>query len=202
MKKKLLWLFIIISVALLNYTAAKVVRDVLLDMFPVLTPQIAVSLPWLFGTGLLALLWCKDSGLLLRWEEFILHKISLLKYVGTVLLGLVLFIAFGFTDYFNAVKFPIVFFIVTPIAEELLFRGWMYGQVQKWQLGSPIVISAILFGLHHLQYFSYGLSGFAIFQVMYTIALGLLFGKMRQLSGSIYLGILIHIIINAVTVLF
>ncbi len=121
-------------------------------------------------------------------------------YSGLIILGLLIFVLLGQTKYFHLVKYPVIFFIVTPIAEELIFRGFVFRVFEKVSTSSPVVFSAVLFGLHHLQYTNYSLTTFAIFQVAYTFVLGLLLGKVRKLSGSIYIGILLHIIINLVSV--
>jgi membrane protease YdiL (CAAX protease family) len=79
---------------------------------------------------------------------------------------------------------------VTPIGEEILFRGFLF---RGW-LRSPrdvwpvIIVSSLLWALIHVQY-----DWYAIGQVF---AFGLLLGWIRWASGSTILTILLHALIN------
>jgi CAAX protease family protein len=80
--------------------------------------------------------------------------------------------------------------VVTPIGEEILFRGFLF---RGW-LRSPrdvwpvIVVTSLLWALIHVQY-----DWYVIGQVF---AFGLLLGWMRWASGSTVLTILLHALIN------
>ena len=163
---------------------------------------VSVSLAWSLIALFLTLFSLKDSGLRFNLKQIVKDRNKILFLTALVLLGLLLFVFLGITKYFHSVMYPIVFFLVTPIVEEIIFRGWIYGQIEKFKFGSPIIISSLLFGFHHLQYFDYRLTLFAIFQIFYTFVLGLLLARIRKLSGSIYLGLVIHILINFITLKF
>jgi len=80
--------------------------------------------------------------------------------------------------------------VVTPIGEEILFRGFLF----RGLLRSPrdvwpvIVVSSLLWALIHVQY-----DWYVIGQVF---AFGLLLGWIRWASGSTILAILLHALIN------
>ncbi len=87
--------------------------------------------------------------------------------------------------------------IMAPIAEEIIFRGWLYGKMRnqlleripEW-LGiiiSTLVVS-ILFGVIHMQW-NVGVNVFALSVVLCVL---------REITGTIYAGILTHMIKNGV----
>ena len=80
--------------------------------------------------------------------------------------------------------------VVTPIGEELLFRGflfrgWLRTPRDVWPV---IILSALLFALIHVQYDWY-VTG-------QVLAFGVLLGWMRWATGSTLLTILLHGVIN------
>jgi len=88
---------------------------------------------------------------------------------------------------------PLLWFVVvvaTPIAEETLFRGFLFrGWLREPRDAWPTIAgTALLFALVHVQY-----DGFVIVQVF---AAGLLLGWMRWASGSTVLTMLLHGLIN------
>ena len=79
--------------------------------------------------------------------------------------------------------------IIAPVAEELIFRGWLYGKMRE-SLGvwlSILLVSA-LFGLVHFQW-NVGVNVFA----MSIVLCGL-----REITGTIYAVTLLHILKNGV----
>jgi membrane protease YdiL (CAAX protease family) len=78
--------------------------------------------------------------------------------------------------------------VIAPFAEELLFRGYLYGKLKS---NVPTVVAAIttslLFGLAHQQ-LNVGIDVFILSLVLCTL---------RSLTGSIWAGVLVHIIKNA-----
>ena len=79
--------------------------------------------------------------------------------------------------------------VIAPIIEEIIFRGWLYGKLRiiipKWL---AILITSLLFGLIHMQW-NVGISVFAMSIVTCTL---------REITGTIYSGILVHMINNGV----
>lgn len=83
--------------------------------------------------------------------------------------------------------------VLAPIAEELLFRGWLYGKLRARMSALPaILIASILFGIMHGQA-NVGVVVFALSVVMCIS---------RELTGTIWAGILIHMIKNGVAFYF
>ena len=81
--------------------------------------------------------------------------------------------------------------ILTPIGEEILFRGFLFrGWLRKPADGWPvIVVTSLLWSVIHLQYDWYVIGQIFVF--------GLLLGWLRWASGSTILTILLHALINA-----
>lgn len=87
--------------------------------------------------------------------------------------------------------------VVAPVAEELIFRGWLYGKLrpmlsEKMSDRASMLISiflvSLLFGIVHMQW-NVGVNVFA----MSIVLCGL-----REVTGTIYAGILMHMIKNGV----
>ena len=79
--------------------------------------------------------------------------------------------------------------IIAPIMEELLFRGWLYGKLRlKIPKVAAIVTTSLLFGLVHMQW-NVGVNVFAMSVVLCAL---------REVTGTIYAGILTHMIKNGV----
>lgn len=198
MKNNLFSWLVVGVVVLGNYQIAKLVQLFWLGVYPDFSYMWSIVIPWI-GIGLL--LSSRDIGgygLIWRNKRSLSNWKMLAAYFGFLAVGMAIFVIFGVTKYFHGVKSPITFYLFTPIAEELIFRGWVYRQMEKWWKW-PVIASAVMFGLHHLQYFGYQLTSFAIFQIGYTFILGLFLGRMRKDSGSIYLPLLAHIALNWAT---
>lgn len=83
--------------------------------------------------------------------------------------------------------------IVAPITEELLFRGFLYGRLRSRMSAVPaIILVSILFGLLHGQWNVAIVVG--VMSVFMCIA--------RELTGTIYAGILMHMLRNGIAYYF
>lgn len=87
--------------------------------------------------------------------------------------------------------------VLAPIAEELIFRGWLYGRVRTrlsrrlpeiWAVIFASVIVSLLFAVLHGQW-NVGVTVFA---------LSIILCGLREITGTVYSGILVHSIKNAV----
>lgn len=87
--------------------------------------------------------------------------------------------------------------VLAPVAEEVIFRGWLYGKIRSKLWGETahwvaILIStllvSILFGLIHMQW-NVGVNVFAMSLVLCAL---------REITGTIYAGILLHMLKNGV----
>lgn len=78
--------------------------------------------------------------------------------------------------------------IIAPIAEEILFRGWIYGKVRKYlPLIPAIILVSVAFGFMHGQW-NAGLT---------TFVLSLVLCSQREITGTIYSSIILHMLNNA-----
>ena len=98
---------------------------------------------------------------------------------------------------FNRVLAFLTLVVVAPIAEEIIFRGWLYGKLREklngklseiWGIIISSFIASFVFGLVHLQW-NVGVNVFALSIVLCA---------MREITGTIYAGMLTHIIKNGV----
>ena len=82
--------------------------------------------------------------------------------------------------------------VMPGIWEELAFRGLIQGQLRR-SVGAreAIVLSSLLFGIMHLRFFS----------LPYLVGLGAVLAILRQRSGSLLPGMLVHAAHNAIIVL-
>ncbi len=86
-------------------------------------------------------------------------------------------------------KFLVAFIglaLLPALAEELLFRGLVVRSYEKWGTKSAIIISALLFGILHLD----------ISSLLATIFMGLLLAYVVVKTDSILAGMLLHLVNN------
>ena len=98
----------------------------------------------------------------------------------------------GYSDLFTTGDKLIAFLIVAinvPIAEEIIFRGYLYGKLRE-RLNLPVamLLTSLLFAFLHGQW-NVGVNVFAV---------SLILCGLREITGTIYAGILVHVIKNAI----
>ena len=158
----------------------------------------------------------KDLGLLelLTWNDILIAPIG---YIIYMLLSSLLFRIFSVFPWFDAGQSQnlgysslsllfgaeriftlVVLLVLVPVVEEIIFRGFLYGHLKSWlqvkyKKKAEIVaiilatlIVSLVFGIMHGQW-NVGVDVFAM-SVVLCIS--------REITGSIYPGILIHIIKN------
>lgn len=104
----------------------------------------------------------------------------------------------GFGYYLNGVERSFAFLllvVIAPIAEEIIFRGWLYNKLRSKTSTSmstlaSIVISSLLvsvcFGVIHLQW-NVGIDVFVLSMIACLA---------REITGTIYAGIFLHMLKN------
>ena len=96
----------------------------------------------------------------------------------------------GFTYLFAAPDKIIAFLalvVIAPIVEEVIFRGWLYGKLRaKYRLIPCVLLVSLLFGVLHTQW-NVGVNVFAM-SIVLCIE--------REITGTVYSGILLHMIKN------
>lgn len=161
---------------------------------------------WL--TSLMGELGLKD---LPTWTDI---GLALVSYIGYLLLALVFTSFFSIFPWFNAdetqdvglslfmskPELVVSFFavvVITPIAEEIIFRGFLYGKLReklaeatsnKVSIVLSVFLVSLLFGVMHGQW-NVGVNVFAL-----SIVLCLL----REVTGTIHSGILLHMLKNGI----
>jgi membrane protease YdiL (CAAX protease family) len=92
--------------------------------------------------------------------------------------------AYKTASFFPALLFAII--IVSPIFEEIFFRGFLFQGIRYSRLGpmGAIGITSFFWAIIHLQYDAYGITT--------VFALGLLFGITRLKTDSIHLLMVMH----------
>ena len=80
--------------------------------------------------------------------------------------------------------------ILAPIVEEIIFRGIIFNEASKYKGGAfPIIISALLFGLAHMQ----------PIQIVYAFIVGLIFGFVYSKTHSLPIVMFLHMLNNLLT---
>lgn len=83
--------------------------------------------------------------------------------------------------------------VIAPIAEEIAFRGWLYGKLRavipkKWSIVISALIVSAVFGALHGQ-----------LNVAINVgAMSLVLCAMREITGTVYSGIIFHMLKNAI----
>jgi membrane protease YdiL (CAAX protease family) len=102
----------------------------------------------------------------------------------------------GFNSVYSSADRIITFIalvIVAPITEELIFRGFLYGRLRTKLSAVPaIILVSLLFGVLHGQW-NVGIV-VGVMSIFMCIA--------RELTGTIYAGILMHMIRNGIAFYF
>lgn len=76
--------------------------------------------------------------------------------------------------------------ILSPIIEEMMFRGVMLNKLKRYGDKVAIITTAILFGLFHANFS----------QFFYAVALGMIFAYVALKTGTIKYSIILHIVVN------
>ena len=76
--------------------------------------------------------------------------------------------------------------ILSPIIEEMMFRGVMLNKLRRYGDKVAIITTAILFGLFHANFS----------QFFYAVALGIVFAYVALKTGTIKYSIILHIVVN------
>lgn len=158
-------------------------------------------------TGVMPLLLCLGSphrsGLTLgRWKG---HR---LKVVGICMLPVLLTaIVYPFTSRpFSGGR--IGSWLVSPLAQDLLFAGYLYGLFDctfpgrahpKRRVKQAVFVTAAFFALWHVPNFWDMSSGYVAFQLLYTAVGGAWMLLARQLTGSIIPGVMTHMTCNFIS---
>lgn len=90
---------------------------------------------------------------------------------------------------FNRIIAMIALVLIAPVAEEIIMRGWLYGKLRsKLKVPLAMLLVSALFGLLHGQW-NVAISTFALSMVLCSL---------REITGTIWAGMLLHILSNGI----
>ncbi|PKL31723.1 hypothetical protein CVV43_01175 [Candidatus Saccharibacteria bacterium HGW-Saccharibacteria-1] len=167
------------------------------------TLLIVIGLPWLVREKKTTL---KDVGLdrLMSWLDIFITPLGLIVYL--LLSAFLVYFASKYIPWFDTnqaqdtgferlnqqYEFYLAFItlvIIAPVAEEALFRGYMFGNLKKMvPTWAAILVTSLLFGIFHGAW-NVGVDTFAL-----SIVLCLL----REITGGIWSSILLHMTKNGI----
>ena len=138
-------------------------------------------------------------------------KVRNFYIIGVSIIILLVITSFFFMDILSSTM-NLRFGLVSPVFEEILFRGYLWHRLKKSKIEdlSIIFITGILFGLFHLfGYYEYSYeTGFSteaslmlnvvLQKVLLNTAFGLLLGYIRYKSKKLYPSFLIHAFNNII----
>ena len=168
---------------------------------------IVVGLPWIIFNKRTTL---RDVGLhrLPSWSEIGIAPAGFIVYIiASMLVMAGVIYAFpdfnmqeaqeiGFKHLAQRYEYIVAFFtlvILAPVAEEVLFRGYLYGRLKKWvPWFVSALVTSVLFGFAHGQW-NVGIDTF----VMSMIAC-----MLRDICGSLWPAIMLHMIKNGIAYYF
>lgn len=87
--------------------------------------------------------------------------------------------------------------LIPPLGEEVLIRGYLYsGLRSRWRFGPAMLITSLLFGVAHLG--SGDVNSLLWGAALTTLLLSVVLVYLRERTGALYAGMLVHGINNAV----
>lgn len=199
----LFWVASWLGFPVADMVSETVLRTILASLVYLVAFVIIVAGPWIVlrrETNLETL----GLGRLMSWADIGLAPLAFIAYgfAVTAILYIItsLFPAFpaeeaqdvGFRAISRQHEYMLAFVtlvILAPIAEEVIFRGYLYGKLRKRvPIYAAALVTSLLFALAHGQW------NLAVD----TFVLGLFLIGLREITGSIWAGILLHMIKNAI----
>jgi hypothetical protein len=171
------------------------------------TISTAIGLPWLIKNRRTSL---ADIGFkrLPTWTDILLTPAALIVYL--IFSSILIMVAMntlpwfdvnqiqdtGFSQLNDNLEYILAFFalvVMAPIAEEVLFRGYLYGKLRKFApIWAAIIVTSLLFGFVH------GAWNLAVD----TFALSVVLCLLREQTGSLWASILLHMAKNGMAFYF
>jgi membrane protease YdiL (CAAX protease family) len=100
-------------------------------------------------------------------------------------------------DYQGQLVFWLVASLVAPLGEEILFRGYLWGAIQRqYGIWWAVIGTALMFAIGHSTSASQG----AVVLVSQTLVMGVLLAWLRHMSGSVWAGVCAHAMNNSIAV--
>jgi membrane protease YdiL (CAAX protease family) len=179
-----------------------VLSSVIAAVVYVLTLVIVIGLPWRLRNyrankremGIIRLPSWLDIGLApVGFVVYLVCSVVLVLLVGAIVPGIDMDQSqeTGFGAISHGYEYILAFItliVIAPIAEEILFRGYLYGKLRSaMPIWLAIVVVSGLFGLVHGQW-NVAIDVFALSVVLCTL---------REITGNIWAGVLLHMLKNS-----
>jgi membrane protease YdiL (CAAX protease family) len=195
------------GVQLENIVNATVLNAALAAVIYVLSLTLVIGLPWLVNKRRTTK---QDIGLtrLPSWMDILLAPAGFVVYfiISSLLVLVVTNLVSGFnpdqaqetgfeniSQRYEYILAFVTLVIIAPIAEEILFRGYLYGKLKKHApVWVAVLATSILFGVVHGRW-NVGLDVFALSLVLCSL---------REVTGNIWAGMILHMLKNAVAFYF
>lgn len=104
----------------------------------------------------------------------------------------------GFQDLSRQYEYILAFItlvVVAPIAEEAIFRGYLYGKLRKTvPIWAAILVTSLLFGLLHMKWDGGLIAGINV--GLDVFILSIVMCGLRDVTGSIWAGVILHMMKN------
>lgn len=91
----------------------------------------------------------------------------------------------------SVIELILMMAVLPAIVEEFVFRGALYGIFKMKSVLSGMVVSAICFSLVHMD----------VLNLLPTLFMGFIFVFVREITGSIYCSMLLHVLFNSTSLL-
>ncbi|UTX51192.1 CPBP family intramembrane metalloprotease [Candidatus Saccharibacteria bacterium TM7i] len=172
-----------------------------------LTILVAIGVPWLLRRKTTL----KELGLdrFVGWKDYgwlgagAVTYIILTVVISTIAMALMPFIDFeqkqttGYESVAHSYEYVLAFIglvVIAPVAEEVLFRGYLFGKLRKAKIKTwvSVLLVSLLFAIVHFQ----GNVGVDVFALSIVLCL------LRIFSGSLWPSIMLHMLKNGVAFYF
>src|SRR5258708_35466203 len=130
-KRSVLTLSLLTLLGLFIYLIARFYQLLILRLDKTANYPLTLSLIWILIIIWPALANRNKSGVIFDKKGILENKKQILILAGGILVGLLLFILFGITKYFHIIKYPLIFVLVTPLVEEIIFIGCLFAKFRE-----------------------------------------------------------------------
>jgi len=196
------WLMVAVNIPLKSVNSA-FLETILASLIYLITIFLVIIAPWLYKKAQTTK---SEIGLtrLPKWSDILFAPAGLIIYL--IASSLLILIATKVLPWFNVnqvqstgfgqlsqqYEYILAFFtlvVIAPIAEEILFRGYLYGKLKKFvPVWAAIIVTSLLFGAIHGEW-----------NIFFdTFALSIMLCLLRELTGNIWSPILLHMIKNGI----
>lgn len=111
--------------------------------------------------------------------------------------------AYGFSKDTAQLIFAAYFLLWAPIAEELFYRGYLFGSLRaRRSFLTAAVVSSAFFGLRHATHFLYLMPNYPLIAAMVwafdAFIIGIAYAALYERTKSLWPGFLVHLSINLI----